>query len=118
MSDVHRAPCAKHASADAECSLLNGGSLKLYAGATLIAQPRFQTPALKAPVGGALEAHDLIPDEKAQATGRPDRFVAAQKNGTPVWSGSEGGAESALPLEPRLIQKNARVWVKFVRYET
>lgn len=120
---------AVNAAADAVCTLLNNGYLRIYttaqpAGAdtavsdqTLLAELRFGATAFGGAVAGVATANAITKDSSANATGNAAWFRALKSDGTTaVFDGSVGTATSDLVLNSVAIQENAEVSVTAMTY--
>lgn len=113
---------AANAEADAVCSLLDGGFLRVYDGAqpanantavttqNLLAELTFGSPAFGSASGGVATANAITPDTDANATGTASWFRAVKSNGTSVlFDGSVGTSGCDLNINTVAIQQHAEV---------
>lgn len=127
------ADAAKNASADAVCTLLNTGYLRIYdsTGGTgqpadpdtaigsqvLLAELRFGGTAFAAASGGTATANAITADSDANATGTATWFRALKSDGTTkVFDGSVGTSGCNLNLNTVAIVINASVSVTSLTY--
>jgi hypothetical protein len=108
-------PLAADAAADMVCRLLDGGTLNIYGGSTLLAQLRFGDPAFGPAQDGKANATPITADPSARATGTATRFEAA--NGEVVFSGTVGTKEADLILDGTKIEQGAIVSVTSLTYQ-
>lgn len=112
---------AASAAAEAVGHLLDGGSLRLFAGepgqTTLLAELRFAAQAFRRGGPGRIEVASIADDPDARATGRAAFFQAVMADGrTVVLEGSVGLSDADLALEPADIERGARVRVTAFTY--
>ena len=106
-----RATAAINAAADAVCTLLNSGYLRIYDGTqpatantavstqTLLAELRYNATAFGAAVAGVATANAMVEDVSANATGTASWFRALKSDGTTaVFDGSVGTATANMIL--------------------
>jgi|SRR5437870_13642104 len=114
---------AANAAADALCALLNGGAVRLYAGArpitadtaistqTLLASPTFANPAFAAAVAGVATANAIVSDSDAAASGSATFFRAVTSGGASICDGSVGTADADCILSSVAITMHGTVAV-------
>lgn len=104
---------SKHAASvavDSICSLLNGGSLKIYnAAGVLLAEPRFAKQAFKPSIDGLAESYPLIDDDNARASGQATSFKACDTSGGVIIFGNVG---EDMEIDNPHIAAGARVDVR------
>jgi hypothetical protein len=113
-----------NAGADAICTLLNNGYLRIYDGTqaadadtavgaqVLLAELRFNATAFGAAVAGVATANAFTADSSANATGTATWFRALKSDGTTVvFDGSVGTSGANLNLNSVAISSGAAVSV-------
>lgn len=118
-----------NAAADATCTLLNTGYLRIYttaqatnantalSGQTLLAELRFGATAFGSAVAGVATANAITSDTTADATGTAVWFRALKSDGTTVvFDGSVGTSGANLNLNSVAIQAGAQVDVTAFTY--
>lgn len=97
LSDI-----AANAATKAITQLVDGGTLRIYAGRrpisadtplasqALLAELTFASPAFAAPTGGSAKAIDIRPDTSANGGGEATWFRASGKSGNAVFDGDVG----------------------------
>ena len=98
--------------ADALAAACANGYLRIYGGATQLAELRFGTPAFGAAVAGTLTAAAITKDSDADAAGTADSYrVYADDGATLLWTGTVGvtGGGFDLELDSVTIQQHAEV---------
>lgn len=81
---------SRNAAADAVCALANGGSLRLLAGASVLATFALANPAFAASSGGSAAASGLPLTATATGTGTADGYQVFSSASTLLWSGVVG----------------------------
>lgn len=124
-----RSNTAVTAAADAVCTLLNNGYLRLYDGAqpanadtavttqTQLAELRWNATAFGAASNGVAVANAITADTNADATGTATWFRALKSDGTTtVFDGSVGTSSADLVLNSTAITAGANVSVTSFTY--
>lgn len=108
-------PAAASAAADAVCGQLSAGYLCLYAGATLLAELRFGSPAFRDAADGQAIVRTLTKGF-ATNTGTATRFQAFTARRALVLDGTVGPTNADLILNNPFIQRDAEVNVGNLTY--
>jgi hypothetical protein len=124
-----RSNAAVNAAADAVCTLLNSGKLRIYDGTqpatantaittqTLLAELTFNATAFGAASNGVATANSITADSSADATGTASWFRAVKSDGTTaVFDGSVGTSSADLVLNSVNISSGAQVSVTSFTY--
>jgi hypothetical protein len=124
-----RSNAAVSAAADAVCTLLNSGYLRIYSGTqpatadtglsgnTLLAELRFGSTAFGAAANGVATANSITADSSADNTGTATWFRALKSDGTStVFDGSVGTSSADLVLNSVAISSGAQVSVTSFTY--
>ena len=133
-SRFRRSKRAVNAAVDAETKLLDGGVLRIYGGTQpehadlpvgnlplsrpLLAEIVLNNPAFMPADNGVATARQTLKDENAKGGGTATWFRATGADGTAVWDGSVGTADSDLVLPVLLIQAGTVVDVVRLSYGT
>ncbi len=89
---------------NAICSLVagqsNNGYIRIYQGATKLAELRFGSPAFGSPTNGVVVSNAITADTSADATGVADIFRVFQSDGTTeILNGSCGDMASSAQMK-------------------
>jgi hypothetical protein len=117
-----------NAAADATCTLLNGGKLRIYDGTQAtnadtaigaqvqLAELTFGSPAFGSAVAGVATANTITGDTSADASGTATWFRALTSGSATVFDGSVGTAGANLNLNSVAISSGAAVSVTSLTY--
>jgi len=118
-----------NAAADATCTLLNSGKLRIYSGTqpatadtglsgnTLLAELSFGATAFGSAVAGVATANAISSDTDADATGTATWFRAVKSDGTTVvFDGSVGTGTNDLVIDNASITQHGTVAVSALTY--
>lgn len=115
---------AASAATDAVCSLLDGGSLRIFNRAdVLLAELKFQPKAFRPAIDGLAASHPLIDEDNAKASGMAHNFIACDPAGAPIFSGLVGGTDENgitagdMVMDNPHIAAGARVQVDAVTFQ-
>jgi hypothetical protein len=122
-SALHLSTAAANAAADAVTALLDGGTLKIYAGTqpatantaistqTLLATCTFANPAFGAASGGIATANSITADSDCAASGTATWFRALTSGGAAVLDGSCGASDADCLLSSTTIVQHSSVTI-------